>query len=116
MCDRGRTLRATLPAAEALAAFLRGVVAHLHRHQGLAQTLATLMTAQPDALADGGRELEQVITDLLAAGVADGTLRPDVGAGAVLMVLQGICSACGHPSSRGDADGAVTVVLDGLRR
>jgi hypothetical protein len=39
-----------------------------------------------------------------------------VGAGAVLMVLQGVCTACGHPGSRGDADGAVTLLLDGLRR
>ena len=45
LCDRGRALQATLPAAEALAAFLRGMVDHLHRHQGLARTLATLMTA-----------------------------------------------------------------------
>ena len=116
LCDRGRTLQATLPAAEALAAFLRGFVSHLHRQQGLARTLGTLMTARPETLADGGRELEQVITDLLAAGVEEGTIRDDVGAGAVLMVLQGICTACGHPSSRGHADGAVTLLLDGLRR
>ena len=100
LCGRGRTLQSTLPAAEALAAFLRGVVGHLHSHQGLARTLATLMTARPDTLADGGRELEQVITDLLAAGVEEGTVRDDVGAGAVLMVLQGVCAACGHPGSR----------------
>jgi AcrR family transcriptional regulator len=116
LCDRGRELRATLPAAEALAAFLRGFVGHLHSNQGLARTLATLMTAQPDTLADGGRELEQVITDLLAAGVEDGTVRDDVGAGAVLMVLQGISTVCGQPGSRADADSAVTLVIDGLRR
>ena len=116
LCERGRTLQATLPAAEALAAFLRGFVDHLHSQQGLGRTLAMLMTAQPDTLADGGRELEQVITDLLAAGVEGGTLRDDVGAGAVLMVLQGICTTCGQPSARSGADGALTLVLDGLRR
>jgi AcrR family transcriptional regulator len=116
LCDRGRMLQATLPAAEALAAFLRGFVSRLHSHEGLARTLATLLTARPDTLADGGRELDQVITDLLAAGVEEGTVRDDVGAGALLMVLQGICTVCGHPGSRGDADGAVTLVLDGLRR
>ena len=46
LCGRGRALQATLPAAEALAAFLRGFVSHLHSHQGLARTLATLMTAR----------------------------------------------------------------------
>src|SRR6188472_2864845 len=39
MCTRGRELQATLPATEALAAFLHGFVEHLHTHQGLARTL-----------------------------------------------------------------------------
>lgn len=116
LCARGRELQATLPAAEALAAFLRGFVSHLHDHQGLARTLATLMTGRPDVLADGGRELDQVIRDLLAAGVAEGTVRDDVGSGAVLMVLHGICTACGQPGTRDDADGALALVLDGLLR
>ena len=116
LCERGRALQGSLPAAEALAVFLRGLVSHLHDQQGLARTLATLMTAQPDTLAEGGRELAQVITDLLAAGVEEGTIRDDVGAGAVLTVIQGISTACGQPGTRADADGAVTLVLDGLRR
>ena len=116
MCARARELQAALPAVEALAAFLHGFVSHLHTHQGLARTLATLMAARSDALADGGRELDLVITDLLATGVEEGTIRDDVGAGAVMMVLQGICTACDQLGSRADADGAVTLVLDGLRR
>ena len=74
------------------------------------------MTSRPDTLVDDGREPEKVITDLLAAGVEEGTVRDDVGAGAVLLVVRGICTARGHPGSRGDTDGAVTLVLDGLRR
>jgi AcrR family transcriptional regulator len=116
ICARGRALRATLPAAEALAAFLRGFVVHLHAHLGLARTLATLMTERSGALAEGGRELDRVVAELLAAGVEEGTVRDDVGAGAVMMFLQGICAACGEPGSRDDTDGAVTLVLDGLTR
>jgi AcrR family transcriptional regulator len=116
MCARARELRDTLPAAEALAAFLHGFVNHLHTHQGLARTLATLMATRSDALADGGRELDRAIADLLAAGVEEGTIRDDVGAGAVMMVLQGISTAYDRPGSRDDADGAVTLVLEGLRR
>ncbi len=116
MCARARELQATLPAAEALAAFLREFVSHLHTHQGLARTLATLMAAHSGPLAEGSQELGQVITELLAASVEEGTIRDDVGVGAVMMVLQGICTACHQPGSRDDADGAVTLVLDGLRR
>ncbi len=116
MCTKARELQATLPAVEALTAFLRGLVSHLHTHQGLARTLATLMAAHSGPLAEGSQELGQVIADLLAAGVEEGVIRDDVGVGAVMMTLQGICTACGHPGSRADADGTVTLVLDGLRR
>ena len=43
LCDRARQLQATLPAAEALATFLRGMVDHIAAHEGLARTLATLL-------------------------------------------------------------------------
>ncbi|MFC4068893.1 TetR/AcrR family transcriptional regulator [Actinoplanes subglobosus] len=115
ICAQARELRATLPAGQALATFLRGLVTHLHTHQGLAQTLATLMATRSGTLAEGGRELGQAVTDLLAAGVEQGSVRDDVGTGAVMMALQGICVACGEPGSRADADGVVTLVLDGLR-
>lgn len=115
ICARARELRATLPAEEALAAFLRGFVDHLHAHQGLARTLATLMAARTETLADGDRELDRAVAELLAAGVEQGTVRADVGSGAVMTVLTGISTACGRPGSRDDADGAVTLILAGLR-
>jgi AcrR family transcriptional regulator len=116
MCARARELQATLPAPEALGAFLRGFVSHLDGHQGLARTLATLMATHSGALAEGGRALSQAIADLLAAAVRAGAVRDDVGAGAVMMALHGICSAYDHPGFRPDADAAINLVLDGLRR
>ncbi|TDB94662.1 TetR/AcrR family transcriptional regulator [Micromonospora fluostatini] len=115
MCDRARELRATLPADEALEAFLRGFVDHLHSHEGLARTLATLMATRSGALAEGGQALHQVVADLLA-DARTGTVRDDVGAGAVMMALHGICAAYDHPTHRDDADGVVTLLLAGLRR
>jgi AcrR family transcriptional regulator len=116
LCDRARHLQATLPAAEALAAFLRGMVDHIAAHQGLARTLATLMTTASDTLADGGQALEQAVTDLVAAAVEDGVVREDVDAGAVMMALHGIGAAHDRPDWRAEADGVITLVLDGLRR
>ncbi|WP_432993490.1 TetR/AcrR family transcriptional regulator [Dactylosporangium sp. CA-233914] len=116
LCDRARQLRTTLPAAEALATFLRGMVDHMHAHQGLARTLATLMATGSGALAEGSRALEQAVTDLVAAAVHDGTVRDDVGAGAVMMALHGIGAAHDRPGWRAEADDVITLVLDGLRR
>src|SRR3954449_1610788 len=63
LCTRARQLQATLPAGEALAIFLRGFVGYLQAHQGLARTLATLLATNSDALAEGGRALEQAVND-----------------------------------------------------
>ncbi|MET9633078.1 TetR/AcrR family transcriptional regulator [Lentzea sp. NPDC006480] len=115
LCDRARELRATLPAEEALEAFLRGVVDHMHTHRGLAQTLATLMAGHTGALAEGSAAMEQAVTDLMAAAVRTGALRDDVGAGAVLVALHGIGAAHDRPDWRAEADGVITLVLDGLR-
>jgi AcrR family transcriptional regulator len=115
MCDRARELLATLPADEALESFLRGFVEHLHAHEGLARTLATLMATQTGTLAEGAQALGEVIEDLLTAAAEAGTIRADVGAGAVMMAIQGICAAHDHPAFKPDADGAITLVLAGLR-
>ncbi|SFR29558.1 DNA-binding transcriptional regulator, AcrR family [Lentzea waywayandensis] len=116
LCERARRLQATLPAGEALAAFLRAMVDYLHTHRGLARTLATLMGAGSDTLAEGSRALEQAVTDLVATAVQAGAVRDDVGAGAVMMALHGIGAAHDRPDWRAEADGVITLVLDGLRR
>lgn len=116
LCDRARQLRATLSAEEALTTFLRGMVDHMDAHQGLARTLATLMADRSGALAEGSRALEQTVTDLVNAAVRDGALRDDVGADAVMIALHGIGAAHDRPGWRIEADGIITLVLDGLRR
>jgi AcrR family transcriptional regulator len=115
LCDRARDLRATLPAAEALAAFLRGMVDYLDSHRGLARTLATLMANAAGAQAEGGRALEQAVTELVADAVRAGTVRDDVGTGTVMMALHGIGAAHDRPDWRAEADGVITLVLAGLR-
>ncbi|MCX2949210.1 TetR/AcrR family transcriptional regulator [Lentzea sp. NEAU-D7] len=114
LCDRARRLGATSPALEALATFLRDFVGYLHDHHGLARTLATLMTTGSETLAEGSRALEQAVTDLVAAAVEEGAVRADVGAGAVMMALHGIGAAHDRPGWRAEADGVITLVLDGL--
>lgn len=114
LCDRARQLQATLPAAVALATFLRGMVDHIHAHQGLARTLATLMATGSDTLAEGSKALEQAVTALVTAAMQDGTVRDDVSAGAIMMALHGIGAAHDRPDWRTEADGVITLVLDGL--
>lgn len=115
LCDRARQLQATLPAQEALATFLRGMVSHMDAHQGLARTLATLMATRSGAVAEGSQALERTVTDLVAAAVKDGTVRDDVNAGALMMALHGIGAARERPDWRAQADGVITLLIEGLR-
>lgn len=115
LSDRARQLRAELPAAEALATFLRGMVEHIDAHQSLARVLATVVDTGSAAVAEGSRALEQAVADLLAAAVAEGSVREDVGAGVIMMALHGIGAAHDRPDWRTQADGVITLVLDGLR-
>ncbi|MFR9727760.1 TetR/AcrR family transcriptional regulator [Saccharopolyspora sp. MS10] len=115
LCDRARQLQAALPAAEAVATFLRGVVDHIAAHEGMARTLATLMADRSGALAEGSRALERAVADLVAEAAREGAVRDDVDTGAVLMALHGIGAAHGRPGWRTEADDLITLVLDGLR-
>ncbi|MFI6916951.1 hypothetical protein, partial [Streptosporangium sp. NPDC050284] len=56
------------------------------------------------------------VTDLVAAAARDGAVRDDVNAGAVMMALHGIGAAHDRPDWRAEADGVITLLLDGLRR
>ncbi|MFD4668850.1 TetR/AcrR family transcriptional regulator [Lentzea sp. NPDC058450] len=115
LCGRVRTLRDTMPAEAALASFLRGFVDYLDAHRGLAQTLATLMGTRSSALAEGSQALEEAVLGLLDVAARDGAIRRDVDGGAVMMALHGIGAAHDRPNWRVEADGVVTLLLDGLR-
>lgn len=112
ICGRARELAATLPPNEALAAFLRGLVAYLGAHLGLAHSLATGLATREGAMLEGGRALREAVTLLMAA--AD--VREDVGPEAVMMALNGICASYDQPHWEPQAQGVVTLILDGLRR
>ena len=116
LCELARSLRETLPAGEALTAMLRRMVDHIDAGQTLARRLATLLATAPDQMARTGRALELAIAELVADGVKAGILRDDVPAGAVMMALHGIGAAYDRPEWRAEADGVITLVIDGLTR
>jgi AcrR family transcriptional regulator len=114
LCDLARDLQATLAPREALAGFLRSMVDHIDAHQRLARRLAALLAAAPDEMAQSSQGLEQAVAELVAAAVADGAIRDDVPAGTVMMALHGIGAAHDRTGWRAEADGVITLVLDGL--
>jgi hypothetical protein len=59
--------------------------------------------------------MEQAVTSLVSAAAEAGAIRDDVSAGSVMMALHGIGAAHDRPGWRAEADGLITLVLDGLR-
>lgn len=115
LSDRARHLGGTLPAVAALSVFLREMVEFMEPRQGLARTLAALMPTRSEEFAEGSQALEQAVTALVAGGARDGTLRSDVTSGAVMMGLHGVGAARDRAEWRAEADGLITLIIDGLR-
>lgn len=116
LCDRARQLHATLPAAQALAIFLREFVDYLEPRERLARTLAALMATHSDEFSEGSRALEDAVTELVASGVAEGSIRRDANAGSVMMALHGVSGARDRPNWRAEADGLIALLVEGLRQ
>lgn len=115
LCQLAATLHATLPAGEALEAFLRGMVEHIGVHQRLTRRLVTLLAASADEVVRSGQDLERAVTALVVDAIEEGDIRNDVPAGAVMMTLHGIGGAQDRPGWRREADDVITLLLDGLR-
>ena len=116
LCARANQLRAELSGADALAAFLRGMIDYMDSHRGLARALANLMSNRSEALAEHSAILEKAVTDLMTDAVEQGTIRSDVSAGAVMTAMHGIGAGLDSPDWRLRAEEVITLVLDGLRQ
>jgi AcrR family transcriptional regulator len=115
LCERAYELQATVSAVDALATFLHEFVDYMEPRHGLARTLAALMAPRSKEFSAGSLALEQAVTELVAEGVARGTIREDVTAGAVMMALHGIGAAHDRANWRTEADDLVSLLVDGLR-
>jgi AcrR family transcriptional regulator len=116
LCESARQLRLKSSPGEALATFLRTLVAHMDARQGLARTLVLLTTPSDPAIAESSRALEQAVRDMISAAAKAGEIREDIDAGAVMMVLHGIGASLERPNWRKEAKNVLTLLLDGLRQ
>jgi AcrR family transcriptional regulator len=114
LCDLARELAAASSGSGALEDFLGAFVSYLDTHRGLARALAAASGSA--ALAEGGRELEDAVRELVDAEVAAGAIRDDVEPGAVLIAMHGIASTLDRPSWRSEADSVIALLSEGLRR
>lgn len=116
LCDAAGELLARLPAAEATRAWMDHFIDYLATKRGMADALRLVIAAGTNPYAQSRDLLVAALTRLLAAGVADGTIRPDVDPGDVLAGLSGMSLAAQGPEQRDLAGRLLDLLMAGLRR
>lgn len=102
--------------ADALAAWLERFVEYAATKRGLGGALKAIGAAQADLFPRTRALLLEAIGELLAAGVAAGEIRDDIGAEDVLTMINAVWSISAEPPQWVDrARRTMRVLMDGLR-
>ncbi|SCG46240.1 TetR/AcrR family transcriptional regulator [Micromonospora humi] len=115
LCDAVPDLLATRPAEVAVRDWMDRFVDYLATKRGMADALRLVIASGANPYAHSRDRLLAALNDLLAAGVAAGTVRSDVAAADVLAGLSGVALVAGEPEQREQAGRLLDLLMDGLR-
>jgi AcrR family transcriptional regulator len=115
LCDSVPGLLESMPADQALRAWLVLFGEYMTTKRGMTEALRMVVASGADPFAESRGRLLAAFAALLAAGVADGTVRADVSADDVLASASGIWLAAGEEDQRAQALRMVDLLMDGLR-
>ncbi|MFI2647271.1 TetR/AcrR family transcriptional regulator [Micromonospora fulviviridis] len=115
LCDAVPELLSALPAEAAVRAWMDRFVDYLATKRGMADALRLAIASGANPYAHSRDRLLAALGDLLAAGVAAGTVRADVAAADVLAGLSGVSLVAGEPDQRAQAGRLLDLLMDGLR-
>ncbi|NUP34341.1 MAG: TetR/AcrR family transcriptional regulator [Streptomycetaceae bacterium] len=116
LCDAAPELLAALPPREALRAWMGRFLDYTTAKFGMADVLRSLVASGVDPYAQSHDMMMDALTALMDAGVADGTVRVDIGPADLFAALTGIALAVGKPEQRDQAERLLDLTLDGLTR
>jgi AcrR family transcriptional regulator len=114
LCDAACELLATDPPRQALRAWMSRFMQYVNTKIGMADALRVLIDSGVNPYDHTGELLRESVSKLLAAGVADGSIRPDVAAGDVVASLMGIAMTSGRPPRPDLAERLLDLLVDGL--
>jgi AcrR family transcriptional regulator len=115
LCDAVPDLLAAHPADAALRGWMDRYVDYVATKHGMAEALRAVIASGGNPYNESRGRLTGAIEALLAAGVAAGLLRTDVGADDVFTALAGITLATGAPDRRPMAARQLDLLMDALR-
>ncbi|HEY5396977.1 MAG TPA: helix-turn-helix domain-containing protein [Trebonia sp.] len=115
LCSAAPALLETMPAADATRRWMDGFLDYLAAKRGMAGALHAVLTDDDDLRMKTRGLLFDAMATLLSAGLAEGTIRPDVNAKVVVMALGGVALIAGQPDQRDLARDLLDLLMDGLR-
>lgn len=113
LCAAADELLGTLPPAAALPAWMERFVDFMAAKRGMGEALRAVLLSEQDRMHTRDL-LRAAIATLLAAGAADGVVRPGVDPNDVLMALGGITLIAGEERRRDLATRLIGLLLHGV--
>ena len=115
VCAEGRELLASSPPGEALAAWLRSLLAYAVSKRGLVSLMGG-MDKRPELISSCRAALLETGEALLARAQESGAVRPDASVSDLVRLVSAIASATERaPDDASQADRLLALVMDGLR-
>lgn len=102
-----------MPPDQALRTWMDRFTDYMGTKRGMDEALRALIASGGDPFSESRARLTAAITELIEAGVAAGTLRPDVAPYDVLVSLSGVTLAAADPVQ---AARLLNLLMDGLRK
>ncbi|MBZ9655294.1 TetR/AcrR family transcriptional regulator [Phyllobacterium lublinensis] len=99
----------------ALAEWMQRFVDYIAAKRGMANSLRILFDANSDVFANTAGMVTGALRGLVAAAIADGSIRSDIDSSDVLQALSGIYSSPDTPDWRERSRRIVSLLMDGLR-
>lgn len=115
LCDAAPGLLAAMPPREALRAWTRRFIDYATAKLGMADALRAVVASGADPYAESRAMIQAALSSLMEAGVADGSVRPDIGPADMFAALAGIALTSARPEQRAQAERLLDLTLDGLR-
>jgi AcrR family transcriptional regulator len=115
LCDAATELGQELAPEAAMRAWMDRFVDYMTTKRGMSDALRCVIASGGNPFSHSRDRMTAAITTLLQAGVAAGTIRPDIEPADVLASLSGVTLAAGDPAQRGQARRLLDLLMDGLR-
>jgi AcrR family transcriptional regulator len=115
LCDSVEALLLERPPGDALELWLHEFLDYVAAKRGMAEALKSMVGADSELFAEARCRVSNAIEQLVAAGVAAGTIRDDVSPPDLLWAVSGICVATDRDDWREYADRMVALLMDGMR-